>query len=498
MSEAHSLPPTLGLIGSVIIVAALGSGLIQRSRMPQVGAFLALGAILGPYGLDVLSIGLDSPIFQVVATLSLTFVLFTDAVTLNLKEVKEHWRLALVVLGPGTLITALVLSLAAHLLLGLAWPLAIILGAGLASTDPVLLRGVLQRRDLPASARQALQLESGLNDIILLPMVLLAMTIGNLQGPELSKMLLRLFLLGPGAGVLVGFLAVAAMEMLRKKTGIRRDYESIYSIGVAMAAYAAGEMLHGSGFLAAFAAGLTINWMDVELCDCFVEYGETTTEVALLFCFVLLGASLIWTGLTVLSPAVLGFTVLALTVRTLVLLVSLQRVPRREKWLIAWFGPRGLSTLLLVLVPIFAHTPDAARLFPVAALAALASVLVHGGSMALLPAPPQVQADDRIELDELTGLEDAILLDSRTDRSYEESEQTLEGAHRVHPDRPVEEVRRLGLPQDARLVVFCTCPSEETSGRVTEALRRAGWTKTRALVGGWRALEKSDLPLRPK
>ena len=78
--------------------------------------------------------------------------------------------------------------------------------------------------------------------------------------------------------------------------GVRRDYESLYSLGVAFAAFAAAEAVHGSGFLAAFAAGLTIAALDVELCDCFLEYGETTAEMALLFTFVLFGSSLIWSG----------------------------------------------------------------------------------------------------------------------------------------------------------------------------------------------------------
>jgi len=72
---------------------------------------------------------------------------------------------------------------------------------------------------------------------------------------------------------------------------VRRDYESLYSLGIAFTAFAAAETVHGSGFLAAFAAGMTIAALDVELCDCFVEYGAVTAEMLLLFTFVLLGSS---------------------------------------------------------------------------------------------------------------------------------------------------------------------------------------------------------------
>ena len=125
-----------------------------------------------------------------------------------------------------------------------------------------------------------------------------------------------MFILGPGAGVLVGLLGVAALELVRKKLGVRRDYESLYSLGLGFTAFAAAEMVHGSGFLAAFAAGMTIAALDVELCDCFVEYGEATAEMLLLFTFVLLGTSLIWSGLTGITGATLLFTALAVLVRT--------------------------------------------------------------------------------------------------------------------------------------------------------------------------------------
>ena len=102
----ESLATVLALVGAVILVAALISGLIERTNLPQVAVFLALGAALGPPGLGLLNITLESPVLKTVATLSLALVLFTDALTLNLKEVQKHWGLAGLVLGPGTLLSA--------------------------------------------------------------------------------------------------------------------------------------------------------------------------------------------------------------------------------------------------------------------------------------------------------------------------------------------------------------------------------------------------------
>ncbi|MCI0444485.1 cation:proton antiporter, partial [bacterium] len=122
MESAELFTSTLALIGAVIIIAALLSGLIERSGLPQVAVFLALGALLGPVGLSLLNVKLDSEILRVVATLSLMLVLFTDAVSLDIKEVRQHTALALRVLGPGTILSAILMAIAGKYLLELSWP----------------------------------------------------------------------------------------------------------------------------------------------------------------------------------------------------------------------------------------------------------------------------------------------------------------------------------------------------------------------------------------
>ncbi|HEX7180662.1 MAG TPA: cation:proton antiporter [Thermoanaerobaculia bacterium] len=478
---ADPLLATLALVGAVIAISALLSGLIERSGVPQVGVLLALGAILGPYGLALINPTLSSPVLRVVSILSLTLVLFTDALSLDLAQIRRHARLTLLVLGPGTLLTAVLITLAAGFLLDLPWPAAAVLGAALASTDPVLLRGLLRRSDLPAPARLALRLESGLNDVVLLPIVLVAMAIqggpGLAEGTSWSRMGLQLFLFGPGAGVAIGFLGIAALDLMRRRLGVRRDYESLYSLGIAFAAFAAAESFHGSGFLAAFAAGLTISTFDVELCDCFQEYGETTAELTLLFTFVLLGSSLIWTGLALAGVRELLFAALALLVRPVAFFLSLAptKLDRRSLWLISWFGPRGLSSLLLVLLTVFAGMAGSERLFALCSLVVVLSVVLHGGSLMIFRPKPEPQpaaeaaestmpteakpVPEKIDIPELLRLQAAgepvVLLDARSARSWEPSEQTVQGAVRLDPERPVQEAERLELPREAWLVAFC-------------------------------------------
>lgn len=480
---------TLSLIGVVIIVAALLSGLIERSGVPQVGVLLALGAVLGPYGLRLIDTQLDSPVLRAVSTLSLALVLFTDALSLDLAEIRRHLRLTLLVLGPGTLLSAFLIALLAGFLLGLPWPAAAVLGAALASTDPVLLRGLLRRPDLPNAARQALRLESGLNDVVLLPIVLVAMALAGVHATETptnwARMGLDLFLLGPGAGIAVGLLGVATLDLVRRRIGVRRDYESLYSLGVAFAAFAAAEAVHGSGFLAAFAAGMTISILDVELCDCFMEYGETTAEMTLLFTFVLLGSSLIWTGFAGAGWQELVFAVAVVLIRPLAFLLSLwpTRLDRRSLWLISWFGPRGLSSLLLVLLTVFAGMSGSDRLFALCSLVVLLSVVLHGGSVMLLkkqqsgdgppprlavteareerPAAPAAVSDvpEKITIDEMRRLQAAgepvMVVDVRTARSLETSGQIASGTIRLDPERAAFEAERLQLPREAWLVAFC-------------------------------------------
>jgi NhaP-type Na+/H+ or K+/H+ antiporter len=363
----------------------------------------------------------------------------------------------------------------------------------------VLLRGLLRRRDISPTARQALQLESGLNDAVLLPIVVVAIVLTGQHdlatGSSFGKIGFGLFILGPAAGILIGLLAVSALDLIRKRIGVRRDYESLYSLGVAFTAFAAAEAAHGSGFLAAFAAGLTIAALDVELCDCFIEYGGVTAEMLLLFTFVIFGSSLIWTGFSELDTRTVIFAAFAILIRVPIYLFTLigSHVDRRGRLLIAWFGPSGLSSLLLVLLPGFAGVPGSDRLFRVCALIVLISIVLHGASPMLLtrlgpksepveppvpPPPPQPlpepvkesrslpimepappvgkQSITLEELDQLQKSGDPVaLLDVRTERSRDTSDVQATGSVRMPPENAVIQAKDLKLPNEAWLIAYC-------------------------------------------
>ncbi len=482
---AESLPSALALIGIVILVSSLLSGLIERSAIPQVAIFLILGAVLGPGGLNLVQLGLESPTLEWIATLGLVLVLFTDAIAMDFSEIRRPRRLLFMVLGPATLIPAAIIALAAWLLLDLSLILSLILGAALASTDPVMLRTLTRRSSLPAQVREGLRLEGGINDVVLLPVIvlsILALSPASDNPRELSRHALGLFVLGPVLGALVGFFAITLLEQVRKRVSVRRDYESLYALGVAFTAFAAAEAVDGSGFLAAFAAGVVIARLDVELCDCFLDYGQATAEMFLLFTFVAFGAGLIWNGFSVADLTTVAFAVVALLARTVVLVPALTQtgLDQRSRRIIAWAGPRGLSSMLLVLLPVFAGVAGSERLFYITCLVVLLSVALHGTGIAVFlgrseaplstvagvtSAPlttkpvPGAPVPERITLEELRRLQEAghpvILGDVRTDRSHALDNLRAQGAIRLPPDDAVRRARELGLDHHATVVLYC-------------------------------------------
>ncbi len=232
--------------------------------------------------------------------------------------------------------------------------------------------------------------------------------------------------------------------------------------------------------------------LDVELCDCFLEYGEVTAEMTLLFTFVLFGCSLIWSGLTILNLKTAIFAIVVLLIRPVVFLpaLALANLDWRSRFLIAWFGPRGLSSLLLVLVAVFARVPGSEQLFALCCLVVLLSVVVHGASLMFLgkqttaeqtvkaatPVPasasPSVPAHadeavtttnaeskESIAIEGLRKLqqsnEPVYILDVRKERAYNGSDSKAAGAIRMLPEDVVKQATDHGLPKDAWLIAFC-------------------------------------------
>jgi NhaP-type Na+/H+ or K+/H+ antiporter len=198
------------VIAAVLTVTALASGLVERSPLSFPFAFIALGLVLGGGGFGAIELGPHDEILEIVATFTLSLVLFLDAVKLQLKELGSRWPVPLLVLGPGT---GLIIALGAGaiaLLFDFSWTVALIGGAVLASTDPVVLRELVRDDRVPRSVRQALQFEAGLNDIVVLPVILVLIEVAKAEVGGIgdwSVFLAQLMLLGPAIGMAVGGVA---------------------------------------------------------------------------------------------------------------------------------------------------------------------------------------------------------------------------------------------------------------------------------------------------
>ena len=380
------LPAVFALVAVVLTVSALAAGLVERAPLSFPMIFLGLGFVLGSRGFGVIHLDVHSPALETIATLTLALVLFLDAVNLEFARERKAWLVPALALGPGTALIVVVIAGAGMLLLDMSPVIAFLLGAVLASTDPVVLRDVVRDRRLPSSVRQALRVEAGTNDVVVLPLVIVLAAVAREGMGDASDWLLfglQLLVLGPVVGFAVGAVGSGLMARADARFGIRREYQALYGIGLVLGAYAAGVAVGGDGFLAAFAAGFAVTILDRELCDCFLEFGDAAAEMAMLLAFVMFGA-VVSDALSLLplwpTVALASITLVVARPLALGLLLSLRSVAlsRPARAYIAWFGPRGLNSLLFALLVVVSGVPGSELLFAATGAVVVASVLAHG------------------------------------------------------------------------------------------------------------------------
>lgn len=477
-----------GILALVLMVTALASGIVERAPVSYPMIFLGLGFLLGPAGVGLLRLRPDDAILHAVAVLTLSLVLFLDAVNLEDAQERRDLVVPLLALGPGTILVIAATAIAALLLLHLPVVLAVLLGAILASTDPVVLRDVTRDLRLPTAVRRALGIESGANDVVVLPIVLVTLAIaqGRIGGTsDWAVFLVKLLVVGPLCGFAIGGAGSWLMARADARFGIRREFQSLYGIGLVLAAYAAGATVGVDGFLAAFAAGLAVTVLNQTLCDCFLEYGEATSEMAMLVAFVLFGALLSETIGQAPAAALVLAAIVIFVVRPAAFGMLLMRAPHlgwAGRGFIAWFGPRGLTSLLFALLVISAGLPDGVLLFAVTGVVVLSSVVLHGVTATPLSrwyaasvarttqqeeresrtaglfdsAPDDVPRIAPAALAErLAGPEPPLVLDVRTRSQYARDRARIPGSERVLPDH-VAEWADGREPGTRPVVLYCT------------------------------------------
>ena len=476
-----------GVIAVVLTVTALASGLVERSPLSFPILFLGLGFALGRSGFGVIDMGPHSPVLEVVATLTLSLVLFLDAVKLQMDEMGRRWLVPVLILGPGTLLIIGLGAVPLAFLLDFSWLMAFIGGAVLASTDPVVLREIVRDGRIPRSVRQVLKIEAGTNDIIVLPIILILISVANAASSnvaEWSIFLVKLLLLGPAIGFAIGGIGSWLITKIDARFSIRREHQALYGVGLVLASYTAAVASGGDGFLASFAAGMAVVVLNQSLCDCFMEYGEVTAEAAMLLAFVLFGAVLSgMLGTVPIGPALALAALVICFIRPSVLGIVLMR--SKMSWeahaFVSWFGPRGLNSLLLALLVVQAGVPGSELLLATIGVVVLASVTIHGASATPLSAWYGRRASrgtlaeeregtaaglfgfqegevPRITAQELHGLlagdDPPLVLDVRSRASYDADDSQIPGSVRVLPDQVID--WEPNVPPDKMVVAYCS------------------------------------------
>jgi NhaP-type Na+/H+ or K+/H+ antiporter len=347
----------------------------ERSPITPPLFFVVVGLAMSARGLGWLELGVESSVIHGLAELTLVLVLFTDASRIDLTCLRREGSLPARLLGVGLPLTILAgFAAALALLPGLEPFEALLLAAVLAPTDAALGQAVVSNPLVPVRVRQSLNVESGLNDGIALPVVLIFASLAGAreQSGDLGywvRFAALAVTLGPLVGVAVGYLGGRLVER-----GTR--------VGLAVLAFAAAELVGGNGFIAAFAAGLTVGNVARAVCPCLHEFGEAEGQLLTLLVFLVFGAVMVPMALPLLDGRAFAYAIASLTIVRMVpvalALLGTGLQPQSIAFL-GWFGPRGLASILFVLLVVEeGRLASGPFLVAVVVLTVLLSTVLHG------------------------------------------------------------------------------------------------------------------------
>lgn len=375
-----------------IVLFALASRRLEDSVLTPPMAFAGFGLLIGSGGLGLADLDFGHEVVHGLAEVTLILVLFSDAARIDLRRVRRDHDLPLRMLGIGLPLIVLSGAAVAWLLpLGLTLWEAALLAAILAPTDAALGQSVVTSKLVPARIRQALNIESGLNDGIALPVVLLLATLASAseaaEGADHWLVFGAMQIgLGPIAGIVVGFLGARLVGNASDKGWMSESFEGAAVLAIAILAFAGAELLGGNGFIAAFVGGMVFG-NTVRRGGSFVfAFAEAEGQILTLIAFLLFGASILPEAAGHLTWAVALYAVLSLTlIRGLPIVLSLlgTGLPAPTVGFLAWFGPRGLASILFALF-VLEDNGVLARdvILTVTIVTVSLSILLHGVSAA--------------------------------------------------------------------------------------------------------------------
>jgi len=369
------------LFGGLLAIVAALSGVMKGTVLSASVLSVALGfglAVAGVVHVDAS----DEAVVQLVE-LALILTLFSDGMFVERELLRRHWgptARALIIALP---ITMGLLGLAAKALFpDLTWAEAFLLAAVLSPTDPVVTSAVVTSRLVPSKVRHTLNLESGLNDGLALPFVLFFLVLaspGGDAGAEAMK-LVGEAAVGAAIGVALGVFA-GRLHLSLPGGGVTPRYEGIYAVGFGLFAFGLAEVTIGNGLIAAFVCGIAMGASEREVPEGFVEFAENASAILQVLTFFVFGGLIYATGFHHSIPPLVVFVVFALFLaRPVAVLLSFLRtgIPQSEKLFMAWFGPKGVASMLFALFVLKSDVGSNDLIFDTAAIAIIASIVAHG------------------------------------------------------------------------------------------------------------------------
>lgn len=375
------------VIAFFVLAFGLISGKVEKSPITPPMVFVTFGLFIGPQLLGLIDLNPAREWVRVLAEFTLILVLFTDASRIDFRLLRREYPLPLRMLGIGLPLMVLSGFALAQLLMGEQLPLweAAVLATILTPTDAALGQAVINSPRVPICIRQAINVESGLNDGLCLPLLFILLSMaGTDTGGTLHwiNFAAQQVLLGPLIGALVGYVGGALLTRAARHHWITHSFEDLAVLGLSLFAFACAEMLGGNGLIAAFCAGLTIGNTARPICQCLYEFGEAEGQLLVLLIFMVYGAVMVVPALGNVTWQMVLYALLSLGVlRTLCIAVSTIGLGLRGDTILflGWFGPRGVASLLYGLLILEKQGLQAgSTLFDTMVLTVLISIFAHG------------------------------------------------------------------------------------------------------------------------
>ena len=348
------------ILAAFLLVYSAVAGWIERSWISGPIVFTGVGFILGPDGLGVLRLDIGGEGLRVLAELTLAMVLFTDAANADFSVVRRNLVLPERLLLIGLPLTIVLGFLIAVIMFPSLETLEIaLLAAMLAPTDAALGKPVVTNRTVPAVIREALNLESGLNDGICVPIVvlLIGLAVGTqIEGDKMvhaARVVIEEIGLGAAIGLALTWSTTWMLRFAERRDWISAHWVEIPIVALAGACYAAAQAAGGSGFIACFVGGLLLSGLRERHKEELRRGAEHMGEVLALVTWVIFGGIVVARMIDRVTWPALLYAMLSLTViRMLPVFLCLigTRTSTSDKLFIGWFGPRGLATIVFAVL----------------------------------------------------------------------------------------------------------------------------------------------------